>query len=332
MNMKQVKVNHGIHRNDIFSGTFELVTKYHRSYIPGPKAGKIEILDLSGKRVGIWVNPEDIAYLGTAAETTTVDISDQELSDIILDRFNTLDDMTCGIINKDIRALIVSGAPGVGKTFTLVQALKQAVEEGSISKYTVLSGTASALGLYEALWNHREEGEVLLVDDTDSIFYDSDPLNILKAALDSGDTRTITWATDSRFLRQEEIPKSFEFNGSVVFISNEDFDKRIEKEDKISKHLEALMSRCMYLDLAIHSNRAIMLRIKQVVFGSDMLDKKGCSEEQKRLIISWMEQHIDQFRLLSIRTADQIASLIRMQPKNWERTAKSTLFKPQRLK
>lgn len=334
--MKQIRINNGVHRNDVFNGTFSLVTNYRKSYTPGPKSGKVEILDVTGKRVGVWVNPEDIAYLSDGAvvteeETGTVEeISDDELNTIILDRFDSLSKMTKGIVAGNIRSLIVSGAPGVGKTFILEHDFKKAERRDQISKYTFMSGNASPVGLYQALWNHKNDGEVLVLDDLDSVFYDSVALNVLKAALDSGETRSITWATDSRVLREEEIPTSFDFNGSVVFITNEDFDRRIAKQDKLAPHLSALVSRSMYLDLAIHSNRAILIRIKQIIYGTDMLDKKGFSDAEKHMMVTWMEDNMDKIRVLSLRTALQLASLIRMSPTDWERTAKVTLLRPER--
>lgn len=334
--MKYARINNGIYRNDNISGTFQIVTNYRKSYTPGPKTGKIEILDVSGKRVGVWVNQDDVQYLnGEQAveqeQVTQTEPSDEELGAVILDRFESLGDMTKGIVNGDIRSLIVSGAPGVGKTYMLEQDLKKAERRGLINNFSFMSGNASPVGLYQALWNHRKEGDVLVLDDIDSVFYDSTALNVLKAALDTGDTRTITWATDSRVLREEDIPTNFEFEGAVVFITNEDFDRRIAKQDRLAPHLEALVSRSMYLDLAIHSNRAIMLRIRQVVFGTDMLDKKGFSEEEKTMIVDWMQLNVEKLRVLSLRTALQVAALVRMKPGDWERVARTTLLKPERL-
>ena len=336
--LKQVRIANGIYRNDNIAGTFQLITQYRKSYAHGPRSGKLEILDVSGKRVGVWVNPEDIQYLSDVGdiamipiENTSEEISDEELSSIILDRFESLSDMTKGIVDGNIRAMIVSGAPGVGKTFLLEQDLKKAERRGLIENFSFMSGNASPIGLYQTLWNHRNAGDVLVLDDLDSIYYDMTALNVLKAALDTGDTRTISWATDSRVLREEEIPTNFDFEGSVVFITNEDFDRRIAKQDKLAPHLEALVSRSMYLDLAIHSNRAIMIRIKQVVFGTDMLDKKGFSSDEKNMIIDWMQENIINLRVLSLRTALQVASLVRMKPDDWRRVAHTTLLKPERF-
>lgn len=337
MKAQQVRIVNGVHRNNTISGVFALSAPYRKSYVPGPRSGKLEIVE-NGKSVGVWVNQEDIQYLsGTGTEmpntdeNTITEMSDEELSQIILDRFDSLSDMTKGIIDGNIRSLIVSGAPGVGKTFLLEQDLKRAERRGTIENFSFLSGNASPIGIYQALWNHRSSNDVLVLDDLDAVFYDMTALNVLKAALDTGDVRTITWATDSRVLREEEIPSNFDFEGSVIFITNEDFDRRIAKQDKLAPHLEALVSRSMYLDLAIHSNRAIMIRIKQVVYGTDMLDKKGFTDEEKNMIIEWMEDNVSNLRVLSLRTALQVASLMRMKPTDWQRVARTTLLKPERF-
>ena len=68
----------------------------------------------------------------------------------------------------------------------------------------------------------------------------------------------------------EGMPNSFEFNGGVVFITNIKFDN--VKSKKLQDHLQALQSRCHYLDLTIDSMRDRMLRIRQIC-GQGMLEK-----------------------------------------------------------
>ena len=87
-------------------------------------------------------------------------------------------------------------------------------------------------------------------------------LNILKAALDSKRSRMIHWNTDSFKLRNEGVPDSFEFKGGAIFITNIKFDN--VKSKKLRDHLEALESRCHYIDLTIDTEREKMLRIKQI--------------------------------------------------------------------
>ena len=106
---------------------------------------------------------------------------------------------------------------------------------------------SSYLQFASRLYENRDK--LVIFDDCDSVFADELALNILKAALDSGKTRKICWNSDSRLLREEGIPNTFNFNGSAIFITNLKFDN--VRSTKIKDHLEALMSRCHYIDLEI---------------------------------------------------------------------------------
>ena len=130
-------------------------------------------------------------------------------------------------------------------------------------KYEVVKGAMSALGLYAKLYEFANKGNVVVFDDCDSVLLDDLSLNILKAALDTSKKRTIHWNTDSRLLRSEGVPNSFEFKGGAIFITNIKFDNVRSK--KLRDHLEALESRCHYLDLTIDTEREKILRIKQIV-------------------------------------------------------------------
>ena len=80
--------------------------------------------------------------------------------------------------------------------------------------------------------------------------------------MDSGDRRKISWLSDSSYLRKEHIPDQFDFKGTVIFITNLKFDQ--VKSKKLADHLDALQSRCHYIDLTLDSERDKFLRIKQI--------------------------------------------------------------------
>ncbi len=155
----------------------------------------------------------------------------------------------------DVRAMIVTGPPGVGKSFGVEKVLSKhdvfadVAQNEKLKKYEVVKGAMSAIGLYKKLYEYSERKCILVFDDCDSVLLDDLSLNILKAALDSSKKRMIHWNTDSRLLRSEGVPNSFEFKGGAVFITNIKFDN--VKSKKLRDHLEALESRCHYLDLTI---------------------------------------------------------------------------------
>jgi hypothetical protein len=181
----------------------------------------------------------------------------------------------------------------------------------------------SALGLYAKLFKMSAPGNIVVFDDCDSVFSDELSLNILKAALDSKKTRTIHWNTDSRLLRQEGIPGSFKFEGSAIFITNLKFDK---VKGKLREHLEALESRCHYIDLTIDTDREKMLRIQQIV-RDGMLNEYEFSEEVKQDIIDFVDVNKKRLRELSLRTVLKVADLAKAFPLKWEAVAESTVMR-----
>ena len=110
-------------------------------------------------------------------------------------RFDILTDMTKATKKGDVRAMIVSGPPGVGKSFGVEQVLDRYGVVSTLGntrpKYEVVKGAMSPIGLYCKLYNFSDADNVLVFDDCDSILLDDLSLNILKAALDSKKTRRI---------------------------------------------------------------------------------------------------------------------------------------------
>ena len=172
--------------------------------------------------------------------------TDDQVMKRIETRFSILHDMTKAVIAGDVRAMIVTGPPGVGKSYGVEQELDKSSMLDQIAgrgiKYEVVKGAMTALGLYAKLYEHADKNHVIVFDDCDSVLMDELSLNILKAALDSGKKRVLHWNADSAKLRAEGIPNKFEFKGGVIFITNVKFENIRSK--KLQDHLEALQSRC----------------------------------------------------------------------------------------
>jgi len=253
--------------------------------------------------------------------------SDEEVIDRLRDRFDMLEDMTRACKKGDVKAMIVSGPPGVGKSFGVEKVLGKhdtlAALADRPAKYQVVKGAMSAIGLYCKLFNYADKDNVLVFDDCDSIFADELSLNILKAALDSKKTRTIHWNTDSFKLRNEGVPDSFEFKGSAIFITNLKFDKA---KGKIREHLMALESRCHYIDLTIDTDREKMLRIKQIT-RDGMLNEHKFADDLVQEIIDFVDINKNRLRELSLRTVLKVADLAKAFPSKWEAMAENTVMK-----
>ena len=262
------------------------------------------------------------------ARTTKREETDEETIERLRERFDMLEDMTRATKKGDVKAMIVSGPPGVGKSFGVEKVLGKhdliAQLGDRPAKYEVVKGAMSAIGLYCKLYKHADKDNVLVFDDCDSIFADELSLNILKAALDSKKTRRIHWNTDSFKLRNEGVPDSFEFKGSAIFITNIKFDN--VKSKKMRDHLEALESRCHYIDLTIDTDREKMLRIKQIT-KDGMLDEYALGDEVVQDIVDFVDVNKKKLRELSLRTVLKVADLAKAFPDKWEAMAENTVMK-----
>lgn len=254
--------------------------------------------------------------------------SDESIIERIKERFTILEDMTRGVRKGDVRAMIVSGPPGVGKSFGVEAVLGKDdlfdVLGERKPRYEIVKGAMSAIGLYSKLYEFSQKGNVLVFDDCDSVLLDELSLNILKAALDSSKKRTISWNTDSRVLRSEGIPNSFEFCGSAIFITNIKFEH--VRSRKLRDHLDALESRCHYLDLTIDTAREKILRIKQIV-GDGMLDAYDLDDDEKSEVVQFIEVNKDKMRELSLRMVIKVADLRVAMPDKWKSVAALTCMK-----
>ena len=257
--------------------------------------------------------------------------TDQEIKDRMRQRFDIADDMTRAVKKGDIRAMIMTGPPGVGKSFGVETELAKhdmfadIANDSKLKKYEVVKGAMSAIGLYKKLYEFSDKKSILVFDDCDSVLLDDLSLNILKAALDSGKKRMICWNTDSRLLRSEGVPNSFEFKGGAIFITNIKFEN--VKSKKLQDHLAALESRCHYLDLTIDTEREKLLRIRQVVSECGMLDDYEFSDLEKEVLIDFVDDNKKKLRELSLRTVLKIADLKRSMPGNWRAVAEVTCMR-----
>ena len=255
--------------------------------------------------------------------------SDEQILQRLGERFEILDEMTEAVRAGNIRAMIVSGPPGVGKSHGVETVLQKAGLFDMLAerkaKYEVCKGAMSAIGLYSKLYEFSKAGNVVVFDDCDDILYDSLSLNILKCALDSSARRFISWNTDSRILRSEGIPDRFEFCGSAIFITNIKFEHVRSKT--LRSHLDALESRCHYIDLQMDTQREKILRIQQVVSQGNMLERyefDKCVEDE---VVEFVVDNKDNLRELSLRMVLKVADLRKGFPKNWKAMAKTTCMK-----
>ena len=281
---------------------------------------------------------EDIQYLNgdhavgntEVKQVEVVAESDEAAMDRIAGRFNVLDEMSKACISGDIRAMIVTGPPGVGKSHGVTVQMEKASMFDKLAerkvRFETVKGAMSAIGLFVLLYKYSDAKNVLVFDDCD-IWEDQDAVNILKGALDSSKTRRISYNKDSRILREEGVPNTFNFHGSIIFITNKSFDAK--KASRMQPHLDALQSRCHFLDLTINSERDKMLRIKQVYRDADpgLFVDYDFDKQQQDTIIEYMWDNCNKLREISLRMVLKIADLVKISPTNWRELAKATCMK-----
>lgn len=332
-----IRIKSGVYRkNEVSDQVFELVEQFKS----GNKGGFVTVVN-GGAFPGFAdvirikvnnINSYEIVSGASAAnkEAKSVQIeTDEEVIERIRTRFDILDEMTKAATNGDIRAMIVSGPPGVGKSYGVETIIDKACMFDHIAgkrlRAEVVKGAATPIGLYQTLYKYSDTNSVVVFDDCDSILLDDVSLNLLKGALDSGKKRKISWLADSHMLRREGIPTQFEFNGSVIFITNIKFDHM--KSQKLKDHLEALQSRCHYLDLTLDTMRDKILRIKQIAKDGALFADMDLEQIAQDEVIAFMETNQSKLREMSLRMAIKVAQLRKSFPNSWTRMAQTTCMK-----
>ena len=193
-------------------------------------------------------NISDIEYTNGMTDTTTNAAkavaapaeTEEQAIERIRERFDILHEMTKAAVTGDIRAMIVSGPPGVGKSYGVEKIVEAACLFDKISgkrlRAEVVKGSATPIGLYQTLYKYSDKNCVLVFDDCDSILLDDVSLNLLKGALDTGKKRKISWLSESSTLRREGIPDQFNFNGTLQ-------NKRLLQTQRLVRATKACLER-----------------------------------------------------------------------------------------
>lgn len=248
--------------------------------------------------------------------------TEAEVYEKLTDRFDAMHQMAEATARGKNRSLIISGPAGLGKSFGVMQILSDLENKGYQTAH--ISGYIRPTGLYKTLYEFRGSKAVIVFDDADSIFSDEAALNLLKIACDMTKTRRLNWLTETKMEDEEgeRMPRSFEFEGSIIFITNYDFDAMIQGDTKLAPHFEAMISRSHYLDLAMKTNLDYVVRIKQVVYDCGMLTQQGFTKDQQQTIVDFIVEHQNKLRELSLRMVLKLAGLMRMNPTGWQKLAK----------
>jgi hypothetical protein len=343
-----VKIKVGTYRNKSVAGQiFPLV----KQFAQGKKGGYVTVLNggafpdcsdtikikVGGPANYAFASEVDYVAQGRKAPATLnngvveaeSNETDAQIMARIKKRFEILTEMTNAAISGDIRAMIVTGPPGVGKSFGIEKQCENASLFDVIAnrrlRYEIMKGATTAVGLYCTLYKMSDPNHVLVLDDCDSVFTDETSLNILKAALDSGKRRRIHWNADSNTLRQAGVPDQFDFKGSVIFITNYNMDA--QRPGKMKDQMMALQSRCHYMDLSINTMRDRCLRVKQVFLDGELFKNHDLDPKVEHEIIDFMIANKNSLREVSLRMAQKIADLVKVNGSTWKDLARETCMR-----
>lgn len=334
---KVIEVKKGTLRSQAVSGRYMMV----RPFSDGGNKGSFVTVKLhNGQVARLYCSKKDFAVVGASTEEEPNGVLEAQVEEVvdfeqmvrsaetpdqaasrIKKSFEIIKTMTRGAIKGMIRGLVVSGPPGIGKSFSVEETIVNSLPE---ENYEIVKGKSSAICLYQTLYKNRGRHNVVVFDDCDSILHDDEALNILKAVLDSSERRFVSWNSESFALVKADIPNKFEFHGSVIFLTNLNFDKNTQK--RLQPHLDALKSRCFYIDLGISNQSDMLIRITSLV-KEGMLDKFDLTDSQIDEVSSFIVNHVDDLQELSLRTVVKVAGL-RKTGSDWLELAIHSVLKP----
>lgn len=218
------------------------------------------------------------------------------------ERMGYIKDCTSMVIEKITPSVLITGIAGVGKTF-LVRNQLEKMGKVDGDTFHFVQGHSSPMGLYRWLYEHRDSTTVF--DDCDSVFKDEVAVNLLKCALDSYDVRKVSWVS-SRL--PEDLESSFDFTGSIIFISNMDAC-RIDS---------AILSRTMVIDLQM-SRQEICEYLESIL---PQIQPTDMSLEHKCEVLVHLREICDSLSQMNLRTfikACRVFKACELNQGNWKK-------------
>jgi len=216
------------------------------------------------------------------------------------------------VIDGTQPALLVTGSAGVGKTSTV----RKEIEKAGLTKgkdWVKIKGKSTPAAVYISLY--KNNGKLLIYDDCDSVLKDPNAVEILKGALDSEQSeRDINWEIAGNIkdpVTGASIPKTFNFNGRVIFLSNlpqKKVDKAIKSRafvlevalspDDMVKYVEELLPKMMpeipmaTKEIAMNTiksvaktNKDVQLNMRTVAKAIKILNEVDDLGDAKRMIV-----------------------------------------------
>ena len=228
-------------------------------------------------------------------------------------RFNFVEKLVNMVAAGVQPSAVITGEGGLGKTFTVTKTLESAgfkdisdlaeFQVGSIINtrkcFTMVKGYSTAKGLYRTLFENNKS--IIVFDDCDAVLKDPVALNLLKGALDSYGKRIISWNAD---MRDDDLPRSFNFEGRVIFISN-------MTQDSID---QAIRSRSMLIDLSMTADQKID-RMEHIAKSDSFLPEYNANIKADALKL--IRELKDVAKEINLRTLISVSKVRAANPKDY---------------
>ena len=256
------------------------------------------------RRVKAMVGDVEVAMAAAVEKSNKYDINT---------RFGFVEKLVTMVATGVQPSAVITGEGGLGKTFTVTKTLAAhgykdiselaEFQVGSIintSKcFMMIKGFSTAKGLYRTLFENQKS--VIVFDDCDAVLKDPVALNLLKGALDSYGKRIISWNAD---MKDDDLPRSFNFEGRVIFISNMD-------QDRID---QAIRSRSMMIDLSMTLDQKID-RMEFIAKSDEFLPEYDATIKADALAL--IRKIKSECKEISLRTLIAV-SKVRASNKDWK--------------
>ena len=260
-----------------------------------------------------------LAQIGIKETSVAAAVANSAANEFAInDRFDFTEQLVTMVATGQTASAIITGEGGLGKSYTVTKALKAAglkdvsdLLPGTVvaprTAFRVVKGFSTAKGLYRILFENKNS--VVVLDDCDSVLKDADALNLLKGALDSYDKRIISWNTN---ISDDGLPRTFQFEGGVIFISN-------MSTDKIS---QAIRSRSMNVDLSMTTDQKLE-RMETIMSAPEFME--DVSIDMKKDALETIKEYKNIAKEISLRTLINVTKIRASGNKNWEALSKYML-------
>lgn len=215
------------------------------------------------------------------------------------------------VTDQQVDSLMIVAKPGIGKSYTITDQLKQDVGRNG---YVKVSGYCSPLALYHKLYEVHEGG-VLFLDDVSGVPKDERSIELLKAATWSeDDERVVSWESTSD---KVDAPNSFTFSGTIISVFNELPDNEMSR---------SLVDRALKYNLAF--TYAERIHIMREVAKTDY---DGLTYEERVEVVDYIEENTGPGDEVNMRTMFNIFDIRVCEPDRWEELAEDQIDPDQEL-